>query len=676
MAEPLTTDQIFIRKLTDTVLANLNNKNFGVRELANEYRISRSGLNRRLQRLLGKNINQFIREVRLQRALEILKSESVTVSEVAYRVGFSTPEYFNTCFHEFFGYSPGRVNKGDQGGPEIITPITTETVKQEPVRPSRQVFTVRTKLVLIPVALILLIAVIFYPKIFKGAKPDNLRSSDGRISVAVMPFQNLTHDTTWDIWQEGIQTSLISALSGSEELKVRQAETVSSLLQRKGNTDYASITPSVAGMISRKLNANVLIYGNMIKAGAKIRLNVQLFGSKRGEVLKAYELEGSDNEELIFRIVDSLKQRIRDFLIITELNNERLGVDHFTPVPEINPEAYRYCISGDKAYSRLDYPTAIEMYLQAIKIDSNIYNIPLAISKAYYNMDRYKEAKEWCLKYYKKLDLMNMEDKIAANFWYTFLFKTPNESIIYLKQLIDIDDKNPGYYYRLGDKYLIIGQYDKAINAFEKSLDIYREWNVKPGWIGSYSELGEAYHKTGNFKKEKRLYRKAEKDFPDDLLLRNQQAVLALTVGDSVAANQYIRKCISGWEEQAWSEARIAANLAMIYSEAGVPDLAERYFRKALTLEPESPARFYYLARFIINNDRSINEALDLIDKALQTDPDNYKYLHTKGWGLYKQGKNEEALAFFEKADSLKPVYDHLLYLHLQEVKKAVADKN
>ena len=79
------------------------------------------------------------------------------------------------------------------------------------------------------------------------------------------------------------------------------------------------------------------------------------------------------------------------------------------------------------------------------------------------------------------------------------------------------------------------------------------------------------------------------------------------------------------------------------------------------------------LAWFLIDNDRNINEGLDLIDNALKLEPDNYIYLDTKGWGLFKQGKYQEALEFLDKSWALKPVYNHEVYLHLEAVKKAVA---
>ena len=88
MTEPLPSDQLFIGKLTEIILKNLGNENFGVRELTRLSGISRTSLNRRLRRILNKSINQFIREVRLKKALELLKDGSVTASEVAYKVRF------------------------------------------------------------------------------------------------------------------------------------------------------------------------------------------------------------------------------------------------------------------------------------------------------------------------------------------------------------------------------------------------------------------------------------------------------------------------------------------------------------------------------------------------------------------------------------------------------------
>ncbi len=115
--------------------------------------------------------------------------------------------------------------------------------------------------------------------------------------------------------------------------------------------------------------------------------------------------------------------------------------------------------------------------------------------------------------------------------------------------------------------------------------------------------------------------------------------------------------------------------MAFIYSEAGILDKSEEYYRKALSLEPEKAERLNNLGYFLIDKDRNVDEGMELVERALKLEPDNFHYLSYKGWGLYKEGKNKEALEVLEKCDSLKSVYDHDLYLHLEAAKKAVADQ-
>ena len=199
---------------------------------------------------------------------------------------------------------------------------------------------------------------------------------------------------------------------------------------------------------------------------------------------------------------------------------------------------------------------------------------------------------------------------------------------------------------------------------------------MKPPWVANYTNLGLAYHKSGKYREEKNLYKKAEQYFPDDPFLIYRQAIISLTEGDSVTANRYIKNYIYLCKEGLASEAAIATNLAFIYSESDNLDKAEEYFREALTLEPERSVRISNLALFLIEKDRNINEGMVLIEKALVLSPDNYLYLDTKGWGLYKQGKYREALEILEKSWELKPIYDHDLFLHFEAAKKAVASQN
>ncbi len=530
----------------------------------------------------------------------------------------------------------------------------------------------RVSLLLLLSGILVVVAIIAYPKMFRQDRLEKLRSSGERISVAVMPFQNMTNDTTWNVWQSGIQNNLITSLSNIEELKVRQIESINTLLQSKGLTNYASITPSVASTISQKLDANVFIYGSINQAGSVIRVNAQLIDSKTEEVFKSFQIEGSAKEENIFQVIDSISERVKNFLLISKLEQGTRS-DYQTFASTNSSEAYRYFIYGMNAYYKRDFPTAVKLYSQAIAIDSNFTFAYINLSYAYFNLRSYEQAKKWCLRIYEKESQMSMQQKIWTNRAYALFFETPYEEIKYVRQLQEIDDQLPLNYYSLGWIYNKLYQYNKAIPEYEKALEIYNKWGSKPVWDANYTGLGLAYHKTGQYKKEKKLYKKAELDFPDDPPLILRQAILALTEGDTISGNDYIKKYISLRKEGSASEAVIAISIAEIFSESGIPDKAEEYYRQALSLEPENPFMLNYLAYFLIDKDRNIKEGLELVDKALELSTDDYNYLNTKGWGLYKQGKNKEALELLEKAWKLKPIYNHEIYLHIEEVKKAIA---
>ena len=520
--------------------------------------------------------------------------------------------------------------------------------------------------------LLVVVAILAYPKIFKRDRLEDLRSK-GKISVAVMPFQNMTNDTTWNVWQDGIQNLLITSLSNSDELKVRQIESINGLLQSKSLTNYASITPSLASSISQQLEANIVICGSINKAGSTIRVITALIDSKTQETFKSFQIENHSSEETVFHIVDSLSVLVNNYLIISKLKKQSIqGIGSL--VNTNSPEAYRYYIYGTNALLKRDYPVAVNWLSQSVAIDSSFNLAVTNLSFAYTYLGQYDQAAKLCLMAYKTIDQIPMLQKIYLNWVHAIYFETPYEEIKYLKQFENFDDQNPVTYYFLGNAYYNVYQYKKAIPEFEKALEIYRKWDSKPMWIYNYILPAIACHITWQYKKEKTLYKKAEHDFPGEPLIIKRQAILSFTEKDSISANRYIEEYISVCRNNAEKEASIMDNIASIYSEAGILNKAEEYYRKALSLEPDKPERLNNLSWFLIDKDRNVSEGMDLIDKALQLSPNDFLYVDTKGWGFFKQGKPEEALELLERAWTSRPIYSHIIYLHLEAAKKAVAN--
>lgn len=98
----------FLQRLIEVVERNLENDNMDAEGFAKAVFVSRSQLHRKVSALTGLPLSEFVRNYRLDRAKELLSQKSGSITEIAWRTGFSNPKYFSTCFKERFGTSPSR----------------------------------------------------------------------------------------------------------------------------------------------------------------------------------------------------------------------------------------------------------------------------------------------------------------------------------------------------------------------------------------------------------------------------------------------------------------------------------------------------------------------------------------------------------------------------------------
>jgi len=272
----------------------------------------------------------------------------------------------------------------------------------------------------------------------------------------------------------------------------------------------------------------------------------------------------------------------------------------------------------------------LKLYREAVAIDSNFFSAKAYIVAQTMFRGNYAEAKELCLRLYNERDRIPMIYRGNINWLHACLFETPHEAIKYIRQELQSHGDRAVVYGLMASEYLKLEQFDRSIPEYEKCLELSEEWDENPGY-GTFAGLGLAYHKTGQYGKERKLYRKASIYYQDNLLITIRQAVLALYEEKTKEANEYIEKFKSIAKEHSASDAVIATYLGSIHEEAGIPDKAEDYYRQALSLEPMSPYSMNNLAWLLIEYDRNINEGLDLVDEALKSEPDNYSFLDTKG---------------------------------------------
>jgi signal transduction histidine kinase/ligand-binding sensor domain-containing protein/DNA-binding response OmpR family regulator len=101
-------DEKLVKKAIETIEENMSNAEFSVELLAREIGMSRVHLYKKILAITGKSPVEFIRIIRLKRAAQLLKESQLTISEIAYEVGFNNPRYFSKHFKDEFGMLPSK----------------------------------------------------------------------------------------------------------------------------------------------------------------------------------------------------------------------------------------------------------------------------------------------------------------------------------------------------------------------------------------------------------------------------------------------------------------------------------------------------------------------------------------------------------------------------------------
>lgn len=107
LSEP---EESFLHSLYEGIEQNLSQESFNVSKLGELLGISRPQLYRKTISLTGKSPNHFIKDMRMEKAWNLLKSRKGNISEIALEVGYTNPSYFSKLFCESFGYAPSSIH--------------------------------------------------------------------------------------------------------------------------------------------------------------------------------------------------------------------------------------------------------------------------------------------------------------------------------------------------------------------------------------------------------------------------------------------------------------------------------------------------------------------------------------------------------------------------------------
>jgi TolB-like protein/AraC-like DNA-binding protein/Tfp pilus assembly protein PilF len=478
MKEMLSSDQTFIKKLTDIILANLQNPLFGVEELSHQMAMSHTTIHRKLRVYANKSVSQFIRDVRLQKAHEMLEQNLGNVSEISYMVGFGSPTYFNKCFHEYYGYPPGDVRKksfsekADQTENHKESTKITGQLRSEaekgPVtgrQSNRKMIIAVTAVILVVITLALVRVLLISPN---GWSKDR--------SMIVMPFKNLSDDPGNQYFADGIMEDILNHLNHISGLRVVSRTT----------SEHFRGTNLTSGEIAREANARYVLESSIRRQENKVRISVQLIDAKHDRHVwsEIFDREVSDIFDIQSGIALNVAQKLKAVISETEMIQIK-------SMPTLNPVAYDYYLRGrfllnkSNDEQRADISQegltgSLKYFEQAIAADTNFAEAYACLASAWFNLagwgwipknEGFPKARELSL---KALELDPGSARVhcirgACLMWSERKFEEARKELMTTVQL------NPDYppvYQNLAQLLMVTGPIEEARMYVDRGLEL------------------------------------------------------------------------------------------------------------------------------------------------------------------------------------------------------------
>ena len=445
----------------------------------------------------------------------------------------------------------------------------------------------RRRLDFIVISLLCAAVILFaYDKWWMHGPPEN--------SIAVLPFVNMSDDTSNEYFSDGISEELLNLLVKIPDLRV--IARTSSFAFKGKNEDLR--------VIGRTLGVKTLLEGSVRKSGDRVRITAQLIDVRDGTHLwsETYDRTMTD----VFEIQDDVAAAIIDALQI------HVGVNPTRGRPTESSEAYDYYLRGRDYLRRpgveSTLASAIQLFDRAIALDQQFAQAYAGLCDA--QLETYRFAR-------------NPESFENAE--------------IACKRALKLNDSSSEVHVALGNLYEAGGQYDEAVLEFEAAI------SLRPGSVDTYLALAETYELQNRPEQAEATFRRAENVDSGYWAVHNKLGNFLEGVSRYDEAIERYRKVI-----------RLTPDSTIGYNNLGVTYLsmgdlieAERAFSDA-----PFPSRWTYqnrgLVYFYLGE---FAKAVEDQKRSIELVPDNYTpWGHLGDAYRFMQGNEQNARDAYEKA--------------------------
>lgn len=342
-------DSGFIRRATEMVVHHLDQESFSGNELADHLHLSREQTHRKLKQHTSLSTGKFIRYIRLLKACVYLIEGKYSIAEISFKVGFDSPTYFNKCFKEELGISPGEIKRSGSTKPlthqklfsfyqlpEINQVLRSKGIHLElPVQEKSNSNGSRKKALWIAGIPFMLLVIAVSILLSNKVKDRQVARLIENSRIAVIPFTNQTGDSL--MAQVGdIASSWIS--SQLDELEGVQTVPYFTIKQYQPHMGILPNDPQNRPTLGEVVDAQYFITGNYFLKGQQIYFDASLVDAYSQEpVYHLPVMEGP--KDSVMQIIENLRLKIAG--LVTNLEEVKLG-----KLKPPNYEAYINYLNG------------------------------------------------------------------------------------------------------------------------------------------------------------------------------------------------------------------------------------------------------------------------------------------------------------------------------------------
>ncbi|MCB1195697.1 tetratricopeptide repeat protein [bacterium] len=295
---------------------------------------------------------------------------------------------------------------------------------------------------------------------------------------------------------------------------------------------------------------------------------------------------------------------------------------------------------------------AIEIYRRAADINPDISALWNKLGLLYSHLNDLKNA-EQCLKNAIAIDDTSVQSHLALAVVY-YLSNDYNAAIKHFEICVRLNPIKKNIYVQLAELYAKVGRYEDAIKTYELLTKFDPD--------DQYNYINAAYLllKLNEVDRTCTLLEEAQELFPQSVEIL---FLLGLTYSEQGKIDEAITVFHTALDNGGKAD-MMNYYLGALYERKKQLDRAEECFRAAIAFNPQYSDAYNYLAYMFAENGIKLDEAMKLINSALELDAENGAYLDTKGWIYYKQEMYEEAWVWLGKAIKVLPddpvIRDHL----------------